>query len=163
MKKEIKIVKNSIFADHRGLYWTIWKKGIFAKKKFMHDKISISKKNTLRGLHCDFKTWKMISCIYGKVFFVVVDMRKKSSTYLKHKQWILNYKKPVLILIPPYFANAHLCLSRECIFHYKLSYKGKYADAKKQQSYRWNDPKLNIKWPIKRPILSKRDKLSKFL
>ena len=163
MKKEIKIVKNSAFADHRGLYWTTWKKGLFPKIKFIHDKFSISEKNTLRGLHCDFKTWKMISCIYGKVFFVAVDMRKKSSTYLKHKQWILNYKNPVLILIPPYFANAHLCLSRECIFHYKLSYKGKYTDTKKQQSYRWNDPKLNIKWPIKRPILSKRDKLSKFL
>ena len=163
MSFNVKVYKNTSFKDHRGYYWTSWKRSAIKKIIFRHDKFSLSKKNVLRGLHGDKKTWKMISCIYGKVFFVVVDMRKKSTTYLKHKQWILNYKKPVLILIPPYFANAHLCLSRECIFHYKLSYKGKYVDIKKQQSYRWNDPKLNIKWPIKRPILSKRDKLSKFL
>ena len=163
MIKEIKIIKNSIFKDHRGLYWTTWKKGIFSKKKFVHDKFSVSKKNTLRGLHCDFKTWKMISCVYGKVLFVVVDMRKNSKTYLKNIKLILNYRKPKLILIPPYFAYAHLCLSKECIFHYKLSYKGKYIDSMKQRSFRWNDPKMKINWPIKKPILSKRDKTSKFL
>ena len=86
-----------------------------------------------------------------------------SKNYLKHKKWIIDYKKPTLILIPPYYANGHLCLSDECVFHYKWSYKGKYIDAGKQNSYRWNDPKLNIKWPIKKPILSKRDKNSKLL
>ena len=62
------------------------------------------------------------------------------------------------MLLPPYYANAHLCLSKICIFHYKWSYKGKYVDASQQNSYRWNDPKINIKWPIRKPILSKRDK-----
>ena len=46
-----------------------------------------------------------------------------------------------------------------CLFHYKLSYKGSYFDHKNQFSVRWNDPKLKIKWPIKKPILSKRDKM----
>jgi len=54
-------------------------------------------------------------------------------------------------------------LSTTCVFHYKWSYKGQYADVKKQKSYRWNDPKINIKWPIKKPILSKRDQNSKFI
>ena len=66
--------------------------------------------------------------------------------------------KPKIILVPPYYANGHLCLSTVCLFHYKWSYKGKYIDAKKQKTYLWNDPKINIKWPIKKPILSKRDK-----
>ena len=160
MFNDIKIITQSNFKDKRGLLWTTWKNGLFKKIKFNHDKFSLSKKNTLRGLHCDFKSWKMVTSVYGKFLFVVVDMRKNSRNYLKHKKWIIDHLKPKLILVPPYYANAHLCLSKICIFHYKWSYKGKYVDATKQKSYRWNDPKFNIKWPIKKPILSKRDKKS---
>ena len=163
MSVPLKIIINSSFKDKRGFYWTTWKKGIFKKKKFNHDKFSISKKKTLRGLHCDFKSWKLVTCVYGKILLVVVDMRKKSKNYLKSKKIILEHKKPKLVLIPPYYANAHLCLSNTCVFHYKWSYKGKYIDAKKQQSYKWDDPKFKIVWPIKKPILSKRDKNSKFI
>ena len=123
----------------------------------------LSKKKVLRGLHCDFKSWKLVTCTYGKVFLVVVNMKKNSKNYLKNKTWILTHEKPTLILIPPHFANAYLCLSDKCVFHYKWSYKGKYIDSNKQKSYRWNDPKLKIKWPIKKPILSKRDRTSKYL
>ena len=163
MFNDIKIITQSNFKDTRGLLWTTWKNGLFKKIKFNHDKFSLSKKNTLRGLHCDFKSWKMVTSVYGKFLFVVVDMRKNSRNYLKHKKWIIDHLKPKLILIPPYYANAHLCLSKICIFHYKWSYKGKYVDATKQKSYRWNDPKFNIKWPIKKPILSKRDKKAETL
>ena len=163
MFNDIKIITQSNFKDKRGLLWTTWKNGLFKKIKFNHDKFSLSKKNTLRGLHCDFKSWKMVTSVYGKFLLVVVDMRKNSRNYLKHKKWIIDHLKPKLILIPPYYANAHLCLSKICIFHYKWSYKGKYVDATKQKSYRWNDPKFNIKWPIKKPILSKRDKKAETL
>ena len=161
MFNDIKTINQSNFKDQRGLLWTTWKKGVFNKIKFNHDKFSLSKKNTLRGFHCDFKSWKMVTSVYGKFLFVVVDMRKNSKNYLKNQKWIIDYKKPKLILIPPYYANAHLCLSEICIFHYKWSYKGKYIDATDQKSYRWNDPKINIKWPIKKPILSKRDLTAK--
>ena len=163
MLKNFKIIEKSNFKDTRGLLWTTWKKNTFKNIKFNHDKFSISKKNTLRGLHCDFKSWKLVTCVYGKVLLVVVDMRKKSINYLKSKKIELTHSKPKLVLIPPYYANGHLSLSSMCVFHYKWSYKGKYIEAKKQHSYRWNDPKLNIKWPIKKPILSKRDKSSKYL
>jgi dTDP-4-dehydrorhamnose 3,5-epimerase len=163
MISDLKIINNSSFKDKRGSYWTTWKKGVFKKIKFNHDKFSISKKNTIRGLHCDFKSWKLITSVFGKVLLVVVDMRKDSNNYLKSKKIILSHKKPKLVLIPPYYANAHLCLSQICVFHYKWSYKGKYIDAKKQKSYKWNDPKFNIKWPIKKPILSRRDKNSKYI
>ena len=163
MISDLKIINNSSFKDKRGSYWTTWKKGVFKKIKFNHDKFSISKKNTIRGLHCDFKSWKLITSVFGKVLLVVVDMRKDSNNYLKSKKIILSHKKPKLVLIPPYYANAHLCLSQICVFHYKWSYKGKYLDVKKQKSYKWNDPKFNIKWPIKKPILSRRDKNSKYI
>ena len=163
MLNDIVIIKNTNFKDKRGLLWTTWKKGIFKNILFNHDKFSLSKKNTLRGLHCDFKSWKMVTSIFGKFLFVAVDMRKNSKNYLKHKKWILDHKKPTMLLLPPYYANAHLCLSDFCIFHYKWSYKGKYIDANKQKSYRWNDKKINIKWPIKKPILSLRDKNAELL
>ncbi len=159
----LKILKNNAFKDKRGFLWTTWKKGIFKKISFNHDKFSLSRKKVLRGLHCDFKSWKMITCVYGKFLLVVVNMKKTSKDYLKHKQWILDYKKPTMILIPPHYANGHLCLSKICIMHYKWSYKGKYIDANNQKSFKWNDPKFKIKWPIKNPILSKRDKGAKFL
>jgi len=163
MFKDIKIVNNKNFKDFRGLLWTSWKKDNFKKIKFNHDKFSLSKRKTLRGFHCDFKSWKMVTSVYGKFLFIVIDMRKNSKNYLKHKRWILDYKKPKSILIPPYYANAHLCLTDFCIFHYKWSYKGKYIDAKQQKSYRWNDPKFKIRWPIKKPILSFRDQNSKLI
>ena len=160
MNINLKKFINSAFKDHRGYYWTNWKRKKFKSIKFNHDKFSISKRKVLRGLHCDFKSWKLVTCVYGKIFFTVVDMRKGTRNYLKYKSWILCHDKPTLILVPPYFANAHLCLSKKCVFHYKWSYKGRYIEAGKQNSYRWNDPKIKIRWPIKKPILSSRDKNS---
>ena len=69
MLSDIKVYRNTSFKDKRGYYWTTWKKGIFKRIKFNHDKFSISKKNVLRGLHCDFKSWKLVTCVYGKIFF----------------------------------------------------------------------------------------------
>ena len=163
MKKNIYVLKNSIFKDNRGYYWTTWKKDNFSKLKFNHDKFSISKKKVLRGIHCDYKSWKLVTCVFGKVFLAIVNVNKKSPKYLKIKSFLLDYKKPKSILIPPDYANGHLCLSDHCVFHYKWSYKGKYVDSKDQTSFKWNDPRFKIKWPIKHPILSKRDRSSKYL
>ena len=123
----------------------------------------MSKKNVLRGLHGDNKTWKLVSCPYGKFLLVVVNCDKESRNYLKWKSWTLSQENGIQILIPPNYANGHLCLSDTCLFHYKLSYKGSYLDANQQFSMRWNDPKLNINWKIKKPILSSRDKKAKLL
>ena len=116
---KVKTFKSTIFKDHRGLYWTSWEK----KKhriNFNHDKFSISKKNTLRGLHGDTKTWKLVSCVFGKVFFVIVNYNKKSKNYLKFKTMILKQGENMQVLIPPLHLNGFLCLSDSCVFHYKL-------------------------------------------
>ena len=160
---KVKVFKNSTFKDHRGNYWTSWKKGSHNNIIFNHDKFSLSKKNVLRGLHGDKKTWKLVSCPYGKFLLVIVNYIKDSKDYLKSKSLILSQENGVQVLIPPNYANGHLCLTNKCLFHYKLSYRGKYIDAKEQFSLRWNDPKLKIKWKIKKPILSKRDKKAKLL
>ena len=163
MPNKIIVFKNNSFRDYRGFYWSSWKEGSIKKIKFKHDKFSLSKKNVLRGLHGDNKTWKLISCPYGRFLLVVVNCIKKSKNYLKWKSWVLSHENGMQILIPPNYANGHLCLSNKCLFHYKLSYKGKYFGPRQQFSLRWNDPKLNINWRIKKPILSNRDKKTKLL
>ena len=163
MSFKIKVFKNSSSKDNRGYYWTSWKKGIIKHIIFNHDKFSLSKKNVLRGLHGDKKMWKLVSCVYGKFFIAVVDLNKNSKSYLKWKTWILSQKNNIQLLVPPNYANGHYCLSDYCLFHYKLSYKGFYTGHRQQFSIRWNDPKIDIKWPCKKPILSMRDKNSKFL
>ena len=90
--KEIKVFKSSIHKDKRGYLWTSWFENK-NKLKFKHDKFSISKKNTLRGLHSDVKTWKLVSCVFGKVFFVVVNNDQSSKSYLKKKTFILDHSK----------------------------------------------------------------------
>ena len=163
MTFKIKKKNNKSFEDNRGYYWTSWKSNFYKSKKFKHDKISLSKKNVLRGLHGDKKTWKLVSCPFGKFRLVIVNFDNKSKDYLKWKSWILSHKNGLQILIPPNYANGHLCLSESCLFHYKLSYKGSYVDVNKQFSLRWNDPKIKIKWGVKKPILSKRDRNAKLL
>lgn len=159
MIKGIKIIKGSIFKDHRGSLWTSWEYNKKNKINFNHDKFSISKKNVLRGLHYDDKTWKLISCAYGKVFFVVVNCKPSSKEYLKIFTKVLSSTDNMQILVPPGFANGHLCLSDKCLFHYKLSYKGRYSDTNNQKVLKWNDPRIKIKWPkLKKLITSERDK-----
>ena len=64
--KEVKVYKSIPFKDYRGQLWTSWELRKI-NKKFVHDKFSFSKKNVLRGFHGDKKTWKLISCVYGKI------------------------------------------------------------------------------------------------
>jgi dTDP-4-dehydrorhamnose 3,5-epimerase len=153
---EVKIYQPDSFEDFRGELYTLFKQEE-SNLIFNHDKVSISTKNVLRGLHGDSKSWKHISCLAGKVLLVVVDNRKESEHYLKWDSIVLSSKNRKSVLIPPMFANGHLILSDEATFFYKWSYEGKYPDVKDQFTLKWNDPKLDIHWPTSTPILSKRD------
>ena len=155
---EIIEFQDDAFIDERGSYWTSWKEDRFKNIKFNHDKFSLSKKNVLRGFHGDRRSWKLVSCVYGEVFLVLVNVIEGHKDYYKSKSWNLSSSNRVQVLIPPFYASAHLCISNECLFHYKFSYKGDYPDVNEQFSIKWNDKKINIKWPIADPILSKRDK-----
>ena len=153
---EVYINQPSSFEDFRGELFTSYKKGDY-NLDFNHDKVSISRKNVLRGLHGDSKSFKLITCLAGEVLLVVVDNRPESKNYLKWDSIILTSKNRKQVLIPPMFANGHLILSDEATFFYKWSYKGNYPDVNDQFTLKWNDPKIGIHWPISNPILSKRD------
>lgn len=152
------------FEDHRGKLFTIWMQSETPTLLFNHDKIAISKKNVIRGLHTD-KSWKLISCVYGKIQLVVVNFDKNSDEYLNYSSYILDSEDKIIksILVPPGFLNGHLILSDEAAFHYKWSYEGAYPDVDQQKSVNPLDPKINILWLSDNPILSERDKKAPLL
>ena len=161
---DVAIIQPDIFYDYRGEYietWNVENYKVFGDIEFKQDDISTSVKHTLRGLHGDFETWKLVSCMYGSLLQVVVDMREDSETYLQYDMFSINDKNRKQILVPPGFANGHLVMSEFGIFSYKQSTL--YQGAKAQFTVRWDDPKVNIAWPINNPILSSRDKNAKLL
>ena len=128
------------------------------KKKFIFDCLSYSKKNTLRGLHLqkNKKQAKIITVAQGKILDVVVDLRKKSKTYGKHFSIEISHDSDFSLFIPEGFAHGFMCLSKTCLVYYKCT---NYRDQKSEITLKWDDKDLNIKWPIKNPILSKKDQL----
>ncbi len=160
--KDLVLVKTNIFKDSRGFFKEVEKYKIL-KKKFIFDCFSFSKKNTLRGLHLQTKNSqaKIITVVQGKILDVVVDLRKKSATYGKYFSIEISQNSNFSIFIPAGFAHGFLCLSKNCAVYYKCT---NYRNKKSEKTIMWNDKTLNIKWPIKKPILSAKDKLGiKFL
>jgi dTDP-4-dehydrorhamnose 3,5-epimerase len=154
---EVKISQPDSFEDFRGELYTLFKQEEH-ELVFNHDKVSVSRQNVLRGMHGDSKSWKLITCLSGVVYLVIIDNRPESPNYLKWDSIILSETNRKQVLVPPMFANGHLVLSDTAVFFYKWSYSGEYPDVKDQFTLKWNDSKVDIHWPIDNPILSKRDK-----
>ena len=147
--KEIMVLDSDVYEDYRGELWTTYNKDNFPiDLDFNHDKISTSRKNVIRGIHGDNKSWKLVTCLYGDMYFVVVDNRKDSKTYLQWDWIILNDRNKKMVLLPPNFGNSFCVLSNYSIFMYKWSYTGDYADVEEQFSLKWDNPDININWPI---------------
>ena len=160
--EEVTFITPDIFNDSRGSLYTTFLKDKFENLlpqniSFLHDKFAVSKKNVLRGIHGDFFSWKLITCVSGRIFQVIVDNRKDSKNYLKYDSVIIDSSSPYSVLIPPGFGNAFQVLSKEAVYHYKLAYLGGYRDADEQFTLKWNDNRINIIWPNNNPILSERD------
>ena len=158
------IIKPSIFEDFRGEYVETYNEREYKEKgvacNFIQDDISISKRNVLRGIHGDAETWKLISCMFGRFYFVVVNCNTESPMFGKWQSFTLSDKNRWQILVPPKHGNAHFVLSETAIFHYKQT---TYYNPKGQFSYTWNDPRFNIWWPVKHPIVSRRDEKGRFI
>jgi len=126
--------------------------------EFIQDNISTASVNVLRGIHGDFGTWKLVSCIKGKVYAVIVDCRVDSTTYLQWEGFMLTESNGVQLLLPPGIGNSYLALTDDVIYTYKQTTN--YKDFE-QFSLKWNDSRLNIYWPLPFgtiPILSDRDR-----
>ena len=148
----------TIFEDFRGTYIETYNEKLYneagIKVEFVQDDISVSSKHVLRGIHGDQETWKLISCLYGRFYLVVVNWDETSPQFGQWESFVLSDQNRLQVLVPPKFGNGHLVLSDMAIFHYKQS---AYYNRAGQFTILWNDPRLNIWWPIKNPILSRRD------
>lgn len=148
----------TVFEDFRGSYVELYNERMYREAgievDFVQDDISVSSRHVLRGIHGDRSTWKLVTCLAGSFYLVVVNWDSSSP---QHRQWIsftLSESNRKQVLIPPGFGNGHVVMSERAIFHYKQS---TYYDRAGQFTLMWNDPGLNIWWPVKTPILSRRD------
>ena len=151
------IIKTKIYSDKRGFLKETFRNNFFRNIKFPFDIMSSSKKKVLRGLHIqtDKSQAKIITVTYGKIFDVAVDLRKNSKTFGKYVSLIISENSDFSFYIPKGFAHGFLCLSEKCTVNYKCS---EYRHSKYEKTLYWNDPKINIKWPVLNPILSEKDK-----
>ena len=153
----VKLIKPTVHEDYRGTNFESYNASEYYKipNQFVVDSISTSRKHVLRGIHGDHRTTKLISCLYGTIYFVVLDCRSGSKTFHQWQAFTLSDRNKHQVLVPPGFGNAHLVMSDECVFSYKLD---QYYERSSQFTLRWNDDQFNIYWPIKHPILSERDR-----
>ena len=159
--KGLKIIKTKMFFDKRGFFKEIFKNNLI-KKDFKFDVMSLSRKNVIRGLHIQIKKpqAKVITVVSGKIMDVAVDLRKNSKTFGKYYSLIISDKSEYSFYVPEGFAHGFLCLSDKCVVHYKCS---EYRHKESETTLHWRDQTVKIKWPIKKPILSKKDKIGKNL
>ena len=159
--KDVFIITPEIFGDDRGFFLESWNSKNFRSAgldiNFVQDNTSRSSKGILRGLHFQTKNpqGKYVTVLKGKIFDVAVDLRKNSKTFGKHFSCILSEFNFKSVYIPPGFAHGFMTLEKE---NYVLYGCTKYRSAKSEKSIKFNDKNLNIRWPFKKPILSKRDK-----
>jgi dTDP-4-dehydrorhamnose 3,5-epimerase len=148
----------TIFEDFRGSYVETYNEELYHQAgitvKLVQDDISTSARNVLRGIHGDGETWKLVSCLYGKFYLVVINHDKDSKQFGQWESFTLSDANRLQVLIPPKFGNGHLVLSDTAIFHYK---QNTYYNRAGQFTIAWNDPKFKIWWPVKNPIVSQRD------
>lgn len=154
------LIKLRPFEDFRGRFVELWNKVEFnhlvwdVPRAFVEDDISMSMRNVLRGIHCDTKAWKLVSCLHGNIYLVVVNCDIESESFGKWQSFMLTGNSGVQIFIPPKYGIGHLVLSDEAVFWYKQS---EYYSRERQETYAFDDERFNIYWPIQNPILSKRD------
>lgn len=148
----------TVFEDFRGTYVEIYNEILYKEAgitmDFIQDDISVSSKHVLRGIHGDGETWKLISCLYGRFYLVVLNWDETSPQFGKWESFVLSEQNRLQVLVPPKFGNGHLVLSEQAIFHYKQTTSYNRAG---QFTVLWNDKKVNLWWPIKNPLVSRRD------
>jgi len=156
------IIEPDLAVDERGFFKETFKvdryNDIGISLPFVQDNFSHSYKGVLRGLHFQKSQpqGKLVSCISGSVYDVVVDIDAKSKTFASYVGVELSEQNHLQLWIPPGYAHGFCVLSEYADLHYKCTNFYSSAD---EAGLIWNDPDVAIDWPIKFPLLSKKDKL----
>jgi dTDP-4-dehydrorhamnose 3,5-epimerase len=160
------VLEPKIYIDNRGFFLESFQKKRYKKygifEDFVQENHSRSKKNSLRGLHFtkNKKQSQIVTVLRGRIFDVVVDIRKNSQNYGKWFGIELSDNGPRQIYMTHGFAHGFCVLSEYADLHYMVS---QYHDPKDESGIIWNDPSIAIKWPIKKPNISKKDLKNLFL
>ncbi len=155
---DVKIFTPEVFSDSRGFLYESFRSSWIPNYQFLQDNHSKSSLGTLRGLHYQLKNpqGKLLRVIRGEVFDVAVDLRKSSKTFGNWVGRFLSEENKEIFWVPPGFAHGFLVTSKTAELIYRCT---NYYDPEDEHTIVWNDPDLNIEWPIKfgHPLISKKD------
>lgn len=163
--KDLLIVEPETYDDSRGSFFESFNKKKFCRLlgrdiDFVQDNQSLSKKNVLRGIHLQkspYSQGKLVRAVNGAILDYAIDLRKDSKTYLKYFSLELNIENNMQLWIPEGFGHAFLALTNNATVHYKAT---DFYNKDSELTIRWDDPKININWPIEssKMIISEKDK-----
>ena len=162
--KNVLVFEHYVFEDHRGTYEELYNKRDYTKAikneigqevEFLEDDIAVSSRHVLRGFHGDDRIWKLVTCLRGRFYIVVLNYNKDSENFGQWQSMVLSSENKKQVLVPPNHGHAYVVMSDNAIFHYKQSCI--YEGIDRQFTIKYNDPRFNVWWPIKNPILSDRD------
>lgn len=154
------LVEPAVYRDDRGYLTEVWNQQRYdnagLSASFVQDNLSSSRRGVLRGLHYQWPAaqGKLVSVLHGEVFDVAVDIRTDSPTY---GQWVgatLSSENRHQIYIPEGFAHGFVVVSETALVLYKCTHIYTPSD---EAGIAWNDPALDIAWPITEPILAPKD------
>ena len=159
---EVKIIEPKVFGDARGYFYESFNGREFAEQveagvEFVQDNHSRSAKGVLRGLHYQIEhaQGKLVRCVAGEVFDVVVDLRRSSPTFGRSIGLTLSAQNQRMLWVPPGFAHGFLSVSEFADFLYKTT---DYWYPEHERTLLWNDAALRIEWPLSgAPILAAKD------
>jgi len=156
------LIKAQVFGDERGFFFETYKYADFSQaglgENLVQDNYSRSVKGVLRGLHYqkDPKAQgKLVTCIKGRIFDVAIDIRRGSPNYGRWTGVELSEENRHLLYLPPGFAHGFQVMSDCADVMYKCTQEYSPAD---DRGIIWNDPDINIAWPLQSPLLSEKDK-----
>ena len=157
---EVVLIEPRVFGDDRGFFFESWNLRALADAgidaAFVQDNHSRSRHGVLRGLHYQIEhaQGKLVRVVVGAVFDVAVDLRRSSPTFGRHVAVELSADNKRMLWVPPGFAHGFVVVSDAAEFLYKTT---DYWFPEHERTLLWNDPALDIDWPVATPQLAPRD------
>lgn len=160
---EVALIEPTVHRDDRGYFLETWRRDRYADAgiptEFVQDNRSKSTRGVLRGLHAQRvrPQGKLVQCVAGRIFDVAVDLRRGSPTFLRWVGATLTGDEANQLWVPPGFAHGFCVLSATAVVEYKCTTP---YDASDEMRIAWNDWKIGVKWPVRRPVLSEKDRVA---
>jgi dTDP-4-dehydrorhamnose 3,5-epimerase len=162
--EDVKIIEIEKHEDERGFFARQWDSELLDKEKLdstiRQCNIALSReKGTIRGMHYQTKPFeevKLVRCTSGKIYDVIIDLRKNSNTYKQWEGFELSENNFKTLYVPKGFAHGFQSLEDNSVIFYQVSQK---YSPEHEKGIRWNDPVFKISWPLTSVIVSKKDQM----